>query len=122
MKHPLLTTTLAVAFVVVALASGAYRRGAFVGAAASGVTAVASILAMGHFARGTVKPVQRAFAVMTIAFLVRIVLVAAGTFAVARAGESIVGFVIAFFVPFFVFAGVEAAYVHSLSRGTGPTA
>ena len=39
-----------------------------------------------------------------------------------RVGESIVGFVVAFFVPYFVFAAVEGLFVHSLNRGTGPTA
>jgi hypothetical protein len=58
---------------------------------------------------------------MTVAFLVRIVLVALGTVLVIRAGESIVAFVAAFFVPYFVFAAVEGAFVHSLNRGTGPT-
>ncbi len=123
MKHPLLTAALAVVFVLAALAAGpANRKAALIGAAMSGATAVASILAMGRFARGGTKPVQRALAVMTAAFLLRIVLVALGTFAVMRAGESMIAFVVAFFVPFFVFAAVEGAYVHSLNQGTGPTA
>jgi hypothetical protein len=123
MKHPIVTAALAVLFVLAALAAGAsHRKGALIGATMSGVTALASILAMGRFARGGGKPVQRALAVMTVGFLVRIVLVALGTFAVVRSGESIVAFVIAFFVPYFVFAAVEGAYVHSLSQGTGPTA
>lgn len=123
MKHQLATAAIAVAFVVAALASGAsYRKGALVGAAISGVTALGSILAMGRFARSGNKPVQRVLAVMTVAFLIRILLVALGTFAVVRAGESAVAFVVAFFVPYFVFAAVEGAFVHSLGRGTGPTA
>jgi hypothetical protein len=123
MKHPLLTAALAVVFVLAALAAGpAHRKGALIGAMLSGVTALVSIVAMGLFARGGGKPVQRALAVMTGAFLLRILLVALGTFAVVRAGESIVAFVVAFFVPYFVFAAVEGAYVHSLSQGTGPTA
>jgi hypothetical protein len=121
MKHQLVTLALALAFVAVALAAGAHRRGALVGAAISGATAVGSIVALGRFGRGP-RPVQRALAVMTVAFLVRIVLVALGVFAVMHAGESIVGFVVAFFVPYFVFAAVEGLYVHSLGRGTGPTA
>jgi hypothetical protein len=122
MKHQLLTAAIAVAFVLAALAAGAHRRGALVGAAISGVTALGSIVAMGRAARAARRPVQRALAVMTVAFLVRIVLVAVGTFAVMRAGESIIGFVVAFFVPYFVFAAVEGAFVHSLTRRTGPTA
>lgn len=121
MKHQLATAALAVAFVLLALAAGAHRRGALLGAAISGITAVASIAAIGRFARGA-KPVQRALAVLTTTFLVRIVLVALGVVAVMRAGESIIGFVVAFFVPYFVFAAVEGLYVHALNRGTGPTA
>jgi hypothetical protein len=119
-KHQLLTGALAIGFVLVALAAGAHRRGALVGASISGVTAVGSMLALARFGRGP-KPVQRALAILTVAFLLRIVLVALGVFTVVRAGESIIGFVVAFFVPYFVFAAVEGLYVHSL-RGTGPTA
>jgi hypothetical protein len=122
MKHQLLTAAIALGFVLAALAAGAHRKGALVGAAISGATALGSIVAMGRLARSGQKPVQRALAVMTIAFLVRIVLVALGLFAVVRAGESVVAFVVAFFVPYFVFAAVEGAFVHSLSRGSGPTA
>jgi hypothetical protein len=119
-KHVLVTALLAVAFVAVALLSGRHRQGAVVGAAISGATALASILAIGRTVRAR-KPMQAALAVMTVAFLLRIILVALGTVLVARAGASIVAFVIAFFVPFFVFAALEAAYVHSL-RGAGKAA
>jgi hypothetical protein len=122
MKHQLATAALALGFVLAALASGSYRRGALVGAAISGLTALASIVAMGRFARSGAKPVQRALAVMTVTFLARIVLVAVGTILVVRAGESALAFVVAFFVPYFVFAAVEGLFVHSLNRGTGPTA
>jgi hypothetical protein len=123
MKHQVATAAIAVGFLAAALASGAgYRKGALIGAAISGATALGSILAMGRFARSGQKPVQRALAVMTVAFLARIVLVALGTIAVVRAGESAIAFVVAFFVPYFVFAAVEGAFVHSLGRGTGPTA
>jgi uncharacterized YccA/Bax inhibitor family protein len=121
MKHQVLTAAIALAFVVAALAAGEHRRGALIGAAVSGLTALGSILAMARVARTGLKPVQGALAVMTVAFLVRIVLVALGTVFVMRAGESIVAFVVAFFVPYFVFAAVEGAFVHSLNRGTGPT-
>jgi uncharacterized YccA/Bax inhibitor family protein len=121
-KHQIATAAIAVAFVLAALAVGPHRRGALVGASISGLTAVGSILAMSRFARSGRKPVQRALAVMTVAFLVRILLVALGTVAVMHAGESIVGFVVAFFVPYFVFAAVEGAFVHSLGREPGPTA
>lgn len=122
MKHLVVTAAIAAAFVVAALASGGYRKGALVGAAISGITALGSLLAMARFARSGTKPVQRALAVMTVAFLVRILLVALGTVLVVRAGENVYAFVVAFFVPYFIFAAVEGAYVHSLDRGTGPTA
>ena len=121
MKHQLLTAALAVGFVLVALVAGPYRRGAFVGASISGATAVGSIIALAKFGRGP-KPVQRALAILTVTFIVRILLVALGVVLVQRAGESIPGFVVAFFVPYFVFAAVEGLFVHSLNRGTGPTA
>lgn len=122
MKYQLATAALAAGFLVAALATGAHRKGALLGAAISGATALASILAMARFSRSGKKPVQSALAVMVVAFLARIVLVAVGTFVVIQAGESIVGFVAAFFLPYFVFAALEGAFVHSLTRGTGPTA
>lgn len=122
MKHPLVAALLAIAFVGVALASGPYRRAAAMGAATSGFAGVGSILAMGHFAKGGGKIVQKALAVMAIAFLLRILLVALGTVFVVRAGENVFAFVIAFFVPYFILAAVEGAYVHALGSGTGPTA
>jgi hypothetical protein len=121
-RHQLVAALTALGFVALALLSGAHRRGAVVGATISGLTGVASIFAMGRFARGGGKVVQKALAVMALAFLVRILLVALGTFAVVRAGESVVGFVAAFFLPYFVFSAIEGAFVHSLNRGTGPTA
>lgn len=122
MKHQVLTFALAVAFVGLALLSGAHRRGALVGAASSSLAACGSIVAMARVARARLKPVQGALMVMAVAFLVRILLVALGTIFVSRAGESLLGFVVAFFVPFFVFSAVEGAFVQSLNRGTGPTA
>jgi hypothetical protein len=121
-KHPQIAALASLVFVGLALLSGAHRRGAVVGAAISGFTGVGSILAMGRYARGGGKVVQRAIAVMAVAFLVRILLVALGVIFVVRAGESAIAFVIAFFVPYFVFSAIEGAFVHSLSRGTGPTA
>lgn len=122
MKHQTIAALTALAFVALAFVSGAHRRGAVIGATISGLTGVGSIYAMGRFARGGGKVVQRALAVMAIAFLLRIVLVGVGTFLVVRAGESVVAFVIAFFLPYFVFSAIEGAFVHTLSRGTGPTA
>lgn len=121
MKHHLLTAALAVAFVLVALASGAHRRGAVAGAAISGATAVASIVALAWFGRGP-APVKRALAVVVATFMARLVLVALGVVLVHRTGASIPGFVVGFFAPYFVFAAIEGLYVHSLNRRTGPTA
>ena len=55
------------------------------------------------------KPVQRALIVFTAMFFTRLVLVGAGVAAVSRAGESVVAFVIAFFVPYFVFTAIEGS-------------
>jgi hypothetical protein len=121
-KHQVAAIIAALAFVALALLAGAHRKGALVGATISGLTGVASILAMSWFAKGGGKVVQRALAVMAIAFLLRIVLVGLGTWLVVQAGESVVAFVIAFFVPYFVFSAIEGAFVHSLNRGTGPIA
>jgi hypothetical protein len=112
----------AAAAVAVALLSGSHRRGALVGAGTSSLTALASLFMMDRAARAPGKQLHRALAVMVVWFLVRIVLVAFGTAAVWRAGESIFGFIVAFFVPYFIFAAIEGAYLHAASRGTGPTA
>lgn len=37
-----------------------------------------------------------------------------------RSGASIVAFIVAFFVPYFIFAAIEGWYLASLPRGTGP--
>lgn len=121
MKYQLATAAAAGLFLALALASGEHRRGALVGATISGLTAVGVMLAMAYAARGK-KPTQGAVAVMAAAFLLRLVLVGIGTVVVARAGASVIGFVVAFFVPYFFFSALEGAYVHSLRRGTGPTA
>jgi hypothetical protein len=120
-KHQLATAAVAALAIAVSLVVGEHRKGALVGSSISGLTALGSVLAIGRSARGA-KPMNAALAVMAIAFLLRIVLVALGTVLVVRAGESVVAFVIAFFVTYFVFAAIEAAYLHSLRHGTGPTA
>ena len=121
MKHQLATALLAVASVALALLAGGHRRAALVGATISGFTAVGSILAMGRAARSR-RPMQAALAVMAVTFLARILLVAVGTILVARASEDAVAFVVAFFATYFAYAAVEAAFLHSLRHGTGPTA
>jgi len=120
-RHLAITTVVALAALAVALVSGSHRRGALVGASCAAVTAVASLLFMQRGASAR-KPLQASLLVMVVMFLVRIVVVALGTAFVWRAGESIVGFIVAFFVPYFIFAAIEGWYLHSLSSGTGPTA
>lgn len=116
----MLTCAVAAAAVLGALLAGSARRPALVGAGSVSATAVASLLFMQRGARAR-KPVQAAMAVMALMFLVRILVVALGTVLVVKAGASVVAFVVAFFVPYFLFAAVEGAYVHALGRGTGTT-
>ncbi len=116
MKFQLATAAAAALFVGLALLSGEYRRPALAGALISGVTAVASILAMGRAARAGARPMQQALLVLVATFLVRLVLVGVGTVLVARGGGQAVAFVIAFFVPYFAFVALEGAFVHSLRR------
>jgi hypothetical protein len=122
-RHQALAAALAVAFVGVALASGSsYRRGAAIGAGVASLTALASLLAMGRSARRAGHQMKGALLVMVVAFLVRLVLVAVGAALVSRGGESVVAFIVAFFVPYFAFSGVEAAYLHSLRHTSGRNA
>ena len=120
-RHLLLSTALALVAIGAALLSGPHRRGALVGAVSSSVTALASLLFMQRGARAK-KPLQAALAVMAVMFLIRILVVALATVAVARGGASVVAFIVAFFVPYFIFAAIEGAYLHSLSRDTGTPA
>ncbi|MGE5415049.1 MAG: hypothetical protein ACM3NW_12790 [Syntrophomonadaceae bacterium] len=122
MKHQLLTAGLAALFIALALAAGAHRRAALVGASISCFTAVASMLFLGRTVRTAEKPLKPALVVMAVAFLLRILLVAIGTVVVARAGEDVFAFVIAFFVPYFVFSAIEGAFLHSLRSHTGRAA
>jgi hypothetical protein len=121
-RHLVIAFVVAAAAIALALASGIHRRPALIGATSSSFTAVGSLLAMARFARAGTKPVQAALGVMAVAFLVRIVLVGLGTALVVRSSENVIAFVVAFFVPYFAFSAIEAAYLHSLRSGTGPTA
>jgi hypothetical protein len=123
-RHPLYALAAAVGFVALALLGGRHRHGAVLGAALSGLAGVGSVFAMGALARfgaGAARPTMLgALAVMAGGFLVRILLVAVGVFAVVRTGESVPGFVVGFFVPFFVLVVIEAVYAHHLGRGVTP--
>jgi len=122
-KYQAVAALLALFVIALALASGAsYRRGATLGAAIASLTAVASLFAMARSSRRPEQQLKGALVVMVAAFLLRIVLVAVGVALVARGGESVVAFIVAFFVPYFAFSGIEAAYLHSLRRTPGSTA
>ncbi len=122
--RPYAALTIAVAglALLAALASGGHRRAALAGSIIASFTALISLLVMGRVARTGKKPVKAALAVVTVMFLARIVLVSLAVVFVVRAGESILGFVIAFFVPYFAFSAIEGAFVHSLGRAQGPPA
>jgi hypothetical protein len=121
-KHQLVTAALAVVFVALALAMGAHRRAALIGASTASLTALAAMLVLGVTVKRTAKPLNAALIVMAAAFLLRILLVAVGTVLVSRSGENVFAFVIAFFVPYFVFSAVEGSYLHSLRSHTGRAA
>jgi hypothetical protein len=104
------------AAVAAALLAGPHRRGALVGAGLSGAAGLLSIKAMGRAAAQGGKPMQQALLVMALGFVVRILLVALGTVLVVRTDQSVPGFVTAFFVVYFILAGVEGAYVQHLGR------
>jgi hypothetical protein len=114
-KFPLAAALIAAASLGLAAASGPYRFGALIGSAIAGLTGLASILALRFTAR-TARPTHGALAVVVVGFLVRLVLLALGTVAVVKASASVIALVVAFFVPFFVFVALEAAYVHTLRR------
>jgi hypothetical protein len=120
-KFPLAATFLAAAFLGLAAASGEYRLGALIGSAIAGLTGLGSILALRLSARAA-RPIQMALAVVVVGFLLRLVLLALGTVAVMKASASVIAFVVAFFVPFFAFVALEAAYVHTLRRAPETTA
>lgn len=120
MKHQAAAAILAAIVVGLALVSGAsYRRGATIGAAIASFTAILSLFLMARSARRPEQQMKGALLVMVVAFLVRILLVAAGAAVVARAGESVVAFILAFFVPYFAFTAIEVAFLHSLRRTPG---
>ncbi|MBS1110274.1 MAG: hypothetical protein H6Q88_2266 [Anaeromyxobacteraceae bacterium] len=123
MKSHLLAAAFVAALALgLAFLSGDARRPALIGAAIASGTAITSLVAFGHFGASAVKPVQRALLVFTAMFFARLVLVGAGVAAVARTGESVVAFVIAFFVPYFAFTAIEGSYVSALGRRMGKPA
>lgn len=120
-RHVAFDVAVALVALGLALAAGPARRPALVGLGLSTLGAALSLAGFSVGCRGAGRLMNRALAVVVVMFLVRLVLVAVGTVAVARAGDSVLAFVVAFFVPYFIFAMVEAGYVHALGR-TGRTA
>jgi hypothetical protein len=111
--YVVLTIAVAAAALLVSLLAGGYRRGALVGSTTASLTAIASLAAMAAVSRSGKNSVNGPLAVVVAAFLVRLVLVSLGCILVVRAGDSVVAFVVAFFIPFFAFSAIEAAFVHS---------
>jgi len=121
-RHEAWALAVVVAALGAAALTGVHRTGALLGAGLSGGTGLLSMRAMARFAGAARKPVQQALAVVALGFLVRLLLVALGTILVVKTGQSVAGFVVAFFVVYFVLAGIEGAYVQRLGRRTGASA
>jgi hypothetical protein len=121
-KHQIWALAVVLAALGLALAAGPHRRGALVGAAISGAAGLLSIRAMGRIPSGGAGAARQALLVVTVGFLSRLVLVALGTVLVVRTGQSVPGFVTAFFVVYFILAGIEGAYVQHLGRRAGTSA
>jgi hypothetical protein len=121
-SHLLAAATLAAISVAAALLAGPASRPALAGADVESGTALASLWAYGRNGRATRRPVQQALLVFVVTFLVRIVLVGVALAVLVRAGESVVPFVIAFFVPYFAFTAIEGSLLISIDRGIGKTA
>ncbi len=122
MRHQLWALAAVAAALAASLLAGPHRLGALIGAGISGVAGLVSLWAMGRTPSRGAKVTQQALLVMAIGFLSRILLVALGTVLVVRTGESVPGFVIGFFVVYFVLAGIEGAYVQHLGRRAGTSA
>lgn len=121
-NHLLAAATLAALSVAAALLAGQASRPALAGAAIASGTGLVSLWAYGRNGRTTHRPVQHALLVFVVTFLVRIVLVGVTLAVLVRAGESVVPFVIAFFVPYFAFTAIEGSLLISLDRGIRKTA
>lgn len=118
----MLTALVAAAALGLSCAAGEGRRSALIGAGISSFSAFVSLAAFALFGRRQDRPLQRTLAIFVAMFLLRLVLVAVGLVAVVRSGGSAVPFVVAFFVPYFIFTAIEGAAVQALGRGMGKTA
>jgi hypothetical protein len=121
-SHLLTAAFVAAVSLGAALLAGDARRPALIGAGIASGTGLASLVAFGHWGKDAAKPVQSALLVFTAMFFARLVLVGLGAVQVVRAHESVVAFVIAFFVPYFAFTAIEGSYVSALGRGLGKPA
>lgn len=121
-RYGLWAALIAVSSLGASLLGGTHRRAALTGSSIASATAVVSLVAMGRASRSASKPVKTALSVMVVMFLLRMALVGLATALVYRSGDNVFAFVIAFFVPYFIFSAIEGAYVHALGRETGPTA
>ena len=116
--HLLAAAAVAALAIGASLLAGPARRPALIGSAIASATALASLYGFDRLGRSASRPVQGALLVFVAMFLVRLVLIGAGVAFVARAGESAVAFVVAFFVPYFAFTAIEGSFLHSLGRAT----
>jgi len=121
-RYTTLTALVAAAALGLSFAAGQGRRSALLGSGIASVAALASLAAFALFGGRRDRPMQRTLAVFVAMFLVRLILVASGLVFVVRSGDSPVPFVIAFFVPYFIFTAIEGAAVQALGRGMGKTA
>ncbi len=121
-RYLALALAVSAAALAAALAAGPSSTAALLGAGIAAATGLASIVAFRLFGGTASKPMQRALAIFVVMFLVRIVAVALGVVAVVRLGQSPIAFVVAFFVPYFIFVAIEGGYVHALGRAQGRTA
>lgn len=119
MRHEAWALWVVIAALASAALAGSHRTGALIGAGISGATGLLSMRAMARFASRAEKPVHQALAVVAVGFLVRLVLVALGTILVVKTGQSVGGFVVAFFLVYFLLAGIEGAYVQGIGKRTG---
>jgi hypothetical protein len=122
MRHAMLTVLTALAALGLSTLAGQGRRSALVGSGIASATAVVSLLGFAAVGRSAVRPLQKALAVFAAVFLARLVLVALGTAVVVRGGGQILAFLLAFFVPYFVFTAIEVSFLHSMHRHPGTSA
>jgi hypothetical protein len=121
-NHLLLALAVTAVALAASLLAGSATRPALLGAAIASATALASLWAYARPRSARTKPVQQALLVFVVMFMVRLVLIAAALALVVRSGQSVIAFVIAFFVPYFAFTAIEGSLLASLGRRMGKPA